>query len=57
MEEVRKAEGKRSLRRHRHRWECNIKMNVTEIVSEHAYWSLLAQDRDQWRAVFYLHKR
>jgi hypothetical protein len=48
MEESRKTEGKRTFGRHRYRWEGNIKMNVTGIVSECADWILLAQDRDQW---------
>jgi hypothetical protein len=38
-----KPEGKAPLRRPRHRWEDNIKMEVREMMH-------LALDRDQWRA-------
>jgi len=38
---VRKAEGKRPLRRPRHMWENNITMDHKEM----------AQDRDQWWAL------
>jgi hypothetical protein len=31
---VRKPEGKRTLRRHRHRWEDNIRMDLKEIGLE-----------------------
>jgi hypothetical protein len=47
---VGRPEGKRPLKRSRHRWEDNIKMNFREIVIDGANWILLAQDRVQWRA-------
>jgi len=48
---VRKPEGKKPLGRLRHRWEDNIRTNLSEIVWEGVDWMHLAQDRDQWRAV------
>jgi hypothetical protein len=48
---VGKAEGNRPLGRPRCRWENNIKMDLREIVFGGMDWILLAQDRDQWRAV------
>jgi hypothetical protein len=44
-----KPEGKRSLGRHRRRWEDNIKMDLREIGVDGANWIQLAQDRVQWR--------
>jgi hypothetical protein len=44
---VRKPEGKR----HRRRWEDNIKMDLREIGWGGMDWIDLAQDRDQWRAL------
>jgi hypothetical protein len=44
-------EGKRSLRRPRHRWEDNIKMNLQEVGWGRGDWMELAQDRDRWRAL------
>jgi hypothetical protein len=35
----------------RHRWEDNIRMDLREIEWEGVDWMLIAQDRDQWRAV------
>jgi hypothetical protein len=49
---VRKPEGKRQLGRHRHRCEDNIIMDLTEIVWESIDWMRLAQDREQWCALF-----
>jgi hypothetical protein len=46
-----KHEGKRPLGRPWRRWEDNIRMDHREIRSEVVDWMLLAQDRDQWRAV------
>jgi hypothetical protein len=48
---IRKSEGKRELRRPRHRWEDNIRMDVREIVWRGVDWILLAEDRDQWQAI------
>jgi hypothetical protein len=44
---VGKPEGKRPLRRPRHRWEDNIKMDLQEIVLEGVDFIHLAQDSDQ----------
>jgi hypothetical protein len=44
---VRKPE---ALGRTRHRWEDNIKKNLTEIGLKGVVLILLAQDRDRWRA-------
>jgi len=43
-------ESKRPLRRPRHRWEDNIKMDLREIGIGMVNWIHLAQDRVQWRA-------
>jgi hypothetical protein len=43
-------ERKRSLGRHRRRWE-DITIDLTEVWWEDVDWINLAQDRDQWRAV------
>jgi hypothetical protein len=48
---VGEPEGKRPLRRPRHRWEGNIRMDLREIGWEGADWIHLAQDKDQWGAV------
>jgi hypothetical protein len=45
---ARKSEGKRSLGKHRYRWEDNIKMDNKEIGHEDVDWIHLAQDRIQW---------
>jgi hypothetical protein len=44
---VGKPEGNRPLGRHRHRWEDNIKMNLTEVGWGGMGWIDLAHDRDQ----------
>jgi hypothetical protein len=41
-----KPEGKRPLRRPRHRWEDNIRMDVREIGWEGVDWMHLTQGRD-----------
>ena len=46
-----KPEGKRPLRRPRHRWEDNIKMDLQEVGGGCGDWMELAQDRDRWRAL------
>jgi hypothetical protein len=46
---VGKSEGKRPLRRPRHRWVNNIKIDLGEIGWDDMDWIDLAQDRDQWR--------
>jgi hypothetical protein len=48
---VGKPEGKRPLRKPRHRWEDNIKMDVQEVGWGRGDWMELAQDRDGWRAL------
>jgi hypothetical protein len=47
---VGRPEGKRSLGRHRHRWEDNIKLDLREIGIDGVNWICLAQDRVQWWA-------
>jgi hypothetical protein len=47
---VGKPEGKRPLRRNKHRWEDNIRMDLMEIGWKGVDWIHLAQDRDQWKA-------
>jgi hypothetical protein len=46
-----KPERKRLLRRPRHRWVDNIKMDLREIGWGGVGWIGLAQDRDRWRAL------
>ena len=48
---VGKPEGKRLLRRSKHRWENNIKMDLQEVGCGDIDWIDLAQDRDRWRAL------
>jgi hypothetical protein len=50
-----KPEGKGTLRRHRRRWEDNIKMDLMEI-DESVEWIHLAQDKNWWRALVNLIK-
>jgi hypothetical protein len=47
---VGRPEGKRPLGRPRHRWEDNIKVDLSEVGINGANWIQLAQDRVQWRA-------
>jgi hypothetical protein len=47
---VEKPEGNRPLRRHVHRLEGNIKMDLRERVWEGVDWIYLVQDTNQWRA-------
>ena len=46
-----KPEGKRTLWRHRHRWEDNIKMDLQDVGCGGIDWIDLAQDRYRWRAL------
>jgi len=48
---VGKPEGKTLLGRPRHRWDCNIKMDLHEVGCEGMDWIELAQDRDRWWAL------
>jgi hypothetical protein len=48
---VGKPEGKRPLGRPRRRWVDNIKMDLREIRWGGMDWSVLAEDRDKWRAL------
>jgi hypothetical protein len=48
---VGKPEGTRPLRRRRHGWVDNIKINIREIGWDGMDWTNLAEDRDQWRAL------
>jgi hypothetical protein len=48
---VERPEGKRALRRPRHRWEDNIKLSIEEVRWAGMNWIDLAQDRDRWRAL------
>jgi hypothetical protein len=45
---VGKPEGKRPSRRPRHRWDYNIRMDLTYIGWECVDWIHLTQDIDQW---------
>jgi hypothetical protein len=47
---VARPEGKRPLRRPRHRWENNIKLDLTDIGIDGTKWIRPPQDRVQWRA-------
>jgi hypothetical protein len=49
---VGKAEGKRPLKRHRRRGKSNIKMDLRKTGWRGMDWIDLAQDRDQWRALW-----
>jgi hypothetical protein len=48
---MRKPEGKRQLRRPRHRWEDGIRMDLRETGWGSVEWTQLAQDRDWWQAL------
>jgi hypothetical protein len=47
---VGRTKGKRSLGRHRRRWEDNIKIDLGETGIDGTNWIQLAQDTVQWRA-------
>jgi len=48
---VGKPDRKRPLRRSRHRWEDNIKMELQEVGCGGMDWIDLAHDRDRWWAL------
>jgi hypothetical protein len=43
--------GMRPFGRYRHRWECNIKIEIQKVGWGWLDWIVLAQDRDRRRAV------
>ena len=45
-----RPEGKRPLKRRRHRCEDNIKIYLREVGCDPADCIAVAEDRDQWRA-------
>jgi hypothetical protein len=48
---VGKPEGRKPLRKPRHRWKCYIKLGLKKTECEAVDWLHVSQDRDQWRAV------
>jgi hypothetical protein len=46
-----KPEGRRPVRRPRHRWFDNIRMDLVEVGWGDVDWIGLAQDRDRWGAL------
>jgi len=48
---VGKLQEQRPIRRHRRRWEDNIKMDLQEVGCGGTDWIELAQDRDRWRGL------
>jgi hypothetical protein len=48
---VGRPEGKRQLRRHRLRWEDNIKIDLQEVGWRGMNWIGVAEDRDRWWAL------
>jgi len=48
---VKKAEGKRPVGRHSHRWEDNTEVDLKEVRWEGVRWINVTQDSDKWRAV------
>jgi hypothetical protein len=48
---VGKPERKGPLGRRRHRYVDNIKMDLIEMGWDGVDWSVLAQDRDEWKAL------
>jgi hypothetical protein len=48
---VGKPEGKRPLRKPRHRWVDNIKVDLREMEWDGVDWIDMAQVRDHWRAL------
>jgi hypothetical protein len=48
---VGKPEGKRTVRKPRHGWVDNIKMDLGEVRWDDVDWIGLAQDRNRWRAL------
>jgi len=46
-----KPEGQSPHGRPGHRWECNFRSDVWEILLEGVGWKHVAHDTDQWRAL------
>jgi hypothetical protein len=46
---VERTEGQGLLRRPRHRWEYNIKMDLQEVGWAGMDWIYHTQDRDRWQ--------
>jgi len=46
-----KPEGKRSLGKHRNRWDDNIQMDLQEVRCGGMDWIELDQGMDSWRAL------
>jgi hypothetical protein len=46
-----RPEGERPLRRRRHKWEDNIKMDLRELGIDGVNWIRLAQDRVRWQVL------
>jgi hypothetical protein len=52
---VGKPEGKKPLGRTRRRWVDNMKMDLLEIDWSGVDWIGLAQNRDKWKTIKWLH--
>ena len=48
---VGKPEGRRPVRRPRHKWDDDIKMDLQEVGCGGMDWIDLAQERDRWWAL------
>jgi hypothetical protein len=48
---VERSEGRRPFRRHRHRWEGNIKVGLQQLGRRSINWIDLPRDRDSCRAL------
>jgi len=48
---VGKTDGRRSLGRHKRRWDDNIKIDLQEVWWRGLDWIDLAWDRSRWRAL------
>jgi hypothetical protein len=53
---VRKSERRRTLGRHRGRWEDSVKMDLKEKGWDGVDWISRPQDSDKWHAVVRSHK-
>jgi hypothetical protein len=48
---VRRPGGRRSLGRHRRRWEDNIEIDLQEVGWGGMEWIAVAENRDMWRVL------